>query len=335
MKVTVKDFLILQGEQTFEFPIGLTVVVGASASGKSSVFYAIQNALSNPSGVADCINHNADKAVITLENNGNVITWVKTKTSSEYINELTKQQYVKASKLDSRDIADLGFYFNNKDKIVNIHDEWSVLFPFGESDADTFKLFEDIFNISCSVQVIDEMKKEESSAKSLISSTQNEIDEIKAKQLILDNILSSSLNKETVSKKVEELNNINLYNANIIKAFQTYQDNQYISNLIKVPTDFNYDLDAITRYNFKINDDYKKLLKFEEHSKISIVLDDFVFEPTNYQNILNDFNKCNYIQSDISNFSKQIMELDNKIHELEIMLSTIKVCPVCGKPMEN
>jgi hypothetical protein len=29
------------------------------------------------------------------------------------------------------------------------------------------------------------------------------------------------------------------------------------------------------------------------------------------------------------------MELDNKIQELETMLSTIKVCPVCGKPMEN
>ena len=335
MQITINNFQILKGEHSFEFPVGLTVIVGASASGKSSIFYAIQNALANPMGVVDCITHGANKASVSIENNGNSITWNRTKASSEYINNITQQNFVKASKLDSRDIADLGFYFNNKGKIVNIHDEWSVLFPFGESDADTFKLFEDIFNISCSVQVIDEMKKEESDIKALITSTQNEIDDIKTKQLTLDGILLSGLNKEAVSKKVEELNNINMYNANIVRAFQTYQDNQYISNLIKLPTDFNYDLDAIARYNYNINEDYKKLLKFEKHSKIDISLREFVFEPTNYQNILADYNKCGYIQADINNFSNQILELDNKIQELETMMSTIKVCPVCGKPMEN
>ena len=69
MKVILNDFQILEGENTFEFPEGINVVVGPNASGKSSMFYAIENALTNPNGVDDCINYNSKQTKVTIENN--------------------------------------------------------------------------------------------------------------------------------------------------------------------------------------------------------------------------------------------------------------------------
>ena len=159
MKVITKDFQILNGEHEFEFPVGVTVIQGESASGKSSLFYAIQYCLTNPSGVDYVINWDAKQTQVTIENNGNSVTWVKTPTSSEYINNTTGEKFVKASKLDSRDIADLGFYFDHKDNVINIQGEWSVLFPFGLTDTEMFKQFEEIFNIACAYQIVDDIKK--------------------------------------------------------------------------------------------------------------------------------------------------------------------------------
>ena len=50
MKVTTKDFQILQGTNTFEFPVGITVIQGKTGSGKTTLFYAIEDCLINPSG---------------------------------------------------------------------------------------------------------------------------------------------------------------------------------------------------------------------------------------------------------------------------------------------
>ena len=55
MKVTTKDFQILKGEHTFEFPVGITVIQGKTGSGKTTVFYAVEDCLTNPSGVDEVL----------------------------------------------------------------------------------------------------------------------------------------------------------------------------------------------------------------------------------------------------------------------------------------
>ena len=66
MKVKTKDFQRLKGENTFEFPVGITVIQGRSGSGKSTLFYAIEDCLSNPSGVADVINWDAKSCEVSI-----------------------------------------------------------------------------------------------------------------------------------------------------------------------------------------------------------------------------------------------------------------------------
>ena len=68
MKVKTKDFQILKGEHEFEFPVGITVIQGKTGSGKTTLFYAIDDCLTNPSGVDDVINWDAKSASVTIEN---------------------------------------------------------------------------------------------------------------------------------------------------------------------------------------------------------------------------------------------------------------------------
>ena len=59
MKIITEDFQILKGINEFEFNSGINIIVGCNGSGKSSLFYAVENCLSNPNGVDDCINHDS------------------------------------------------------------------------------------------------------------------------------------------------------------------------------------------------------------------------------------------------------------------------------------
>ena len=237
MKVKTKDFQILKGEHEFEFPVGITILQGESASGKSSLFYAIKNCLTNPSGVDYCINWDAKQTEVTIENNNESITWIKTGSSSEYRNNKTGETFVKASKLDSRNIGDLGFYFDHKDNVVNIHDEWSVLFPFGFSDTEMFKQFEEIFNISSTYQIIDDIKKDEQDKKSQISLVNDNINKLTQKKNQIKEILDK-VDKE----RVQDLINILTQKQQVIQQLEQDFHNLSKYNTLKtlvVPEELN------------------------------------------------------------------------------------------------
>ena len=216
MKVRTKDFQRLKGENEFEFPVGITVIQGRSGSGKSSVFYAIEDCLTNPSGVADVINWDAKQAEVEIENDGGYAKWIKTASSCEYVDKDGKE-YIKASKIDSRDIADLGFYFNPKGNIVNIHGEWSKLFPFEASDTEMFKLFEDIFNISSSFQIEERIKKDEQGFKAQINSINKELNDLTQQNNNLEYVL------ESLDKDVDKyINNLSIYQNKLKELSEDY-----------------------------------------------------------------------------------------------------------------
>lgn len=332
MKVTTKDFQILKGTNTFEFPEGITIIQGKNGSGKSTLFYAIEDCLTNPSGVADTINWDADECSVTIENNGACVTWKKTPSSSTYIDGLSGQEFVKASKLDSRDIGDLGFYFDNRNNVVNIHNEWSTLFPFGASDTDMFRLFEDIFNISSSFAIIDEIKKDEQSKKSEITQTTNEINKLNlqlqriAQKLVAidEEKLEHNINqliktKQEMSSLVDDYNNLSknygLKKSVVPQGFD-------ISNLMEADSQYK-ELQKIYNdylsYKEMVNIDIPELKTFELESP-AICADYTDYLTT--QNILAQYNR------DLENL--QIEE--NKVKE---KLKQIKVCPTCGHPLEG
>jgi len=327
MKVRVKDFQRLKGEHTFEFPEGLTIIQGKSGSGKSTVFYAVEDCLSNPSGVADTINWDAKSCEVSIENNGNSVTWIKTNTSSEYVDQDGKS-YVKASKIDSRDLADLGFYFDKKDDIVNIHSEWKKLFPFEASDTEMFKLFEDIFNISSSFQIVDCIKKDEQEKKGLSNTISSQINDL----TIRNNNISSILERinPDVDSFIQDLT-CKEQVINSIKAdFDVLSKNQAYKEL-NIPSVF--DASKLVDTYSQIQDDYILYQKNKKLSEINIPeIKSFEISENPY---IEDYTTYKTTLDVIKQYDVALASIEQEEQAVRDKLKNIKVCPTCGRPLEE
>lgn len=333
MKLKLTDFQILEGTNTFEFNQGINLLLGPNASGKSSIFYAIENCLCNPNGVSDCINYNKDKCEVSLESNGESITWIRSLDSSAYINNKTNQKYLKASKLDSRDLADLGFYFDNKNRVVNIHNEWSTLFPFGESDSDMFRLFEDIFNISCSFLVIDEMKKDEQKLKLEITSNQNERNELENRLSNLQEI-KNKVKKEDVDNFINLLMNNKQQASELRESYGMYSKSALLSN-VTLPKVFDVSNLYETFHNLE---NIRKDFTYYETNKAKVDISipkievNLNFDTTD--KLVEDYEQYCLIRANILDYEDQLDKIRNQKKILESKISEIKICPTCGRTMD-
>lgn len=329
MKVRTKDFQRLKGENEFEFPVGITVIQGRSGSGKSSVFYAIEDCLTNPSGVADVINWDAKQAEVEIENDGGYAKWIKTASSCEYVDKDGKE-YIKASKIDSRDIADLGFYFNPKGNIVNIHGEWSKLFPFEASDTEMFKLFEDIFNISSSFQIVESIKKDEQGFKAQINSINKELNDLTQQNNNLEYVL------ESLDKDVDKyINNLSIYQNKLKELSEDYNlyQNTLSNKTLNIPNEFDTGIiqSTLNKYNILISD-YNTYANSLNMANISL--------PSEYTLELKanpyiaDYNLYSQLLKDIQTYDTNLNDCNLRIQTLEEEKAKIKVCPTCGRPLE-
>ena len=329
MRVRTKDFQRLKGENEFEFPVGITVIQGRSGSGKSSVFYAIEDCLTNPSGVADVINWDAKQAEVEIENDGGYAKWIKTASSCEYVDKDGKE-YIKASKIDSRDIADLGFYFNPKGNIVNIHGEWSKLFPFEASDTEMFKLFEDIFNISSSFQIVESIKKDEQGFKAQINSINKELNDLTQQNNNLEYVL------ESLDRDVDKyINNLSIYQNRLKELSEDYSlyQNTLSNKTLNIPNEFDTGIiqSTLNKYNILIND-YNTYANSLNMANISL--------PSEYNLELKenpyiaDYNLYSQLLKDIQIYDTNLNDCNLRIQTLEEEKAKIKVCPTCGRPLE-
>ena len=329
MKVRTKDFQRLKGENEFEFPVGITVIQGRSGSGKSSVFYAIEDCLTNPSGVADVINWDAKQAEVEIENDGGYAKWIKTASSCEYVDKDGKE-YIKASKIDSRDIADLGFYFNPKGNIVNIHGEWSKLFPFEASDTEMFKLFEDIFNISSSFQIVESIKKDEQGFKAQINSINKELNDLTQQNNNLEYVL------ESLDKDVDKyINNLSIYQNKLKELSEDYSlyQNTLSNKTLNIPNEFDTGIiqSTLNKYNILIND-YNTYANSLNMANISLP-SEYTLELKENPYIA-DYNLYSQLLKDIQTYDTNLNDCNLRIQTLEEEKAKIKVCPTCGRPLE-
>lgn len=335
MKIILNNFQILEGENVLEFNEGINVVVGPNASGKSSMFYAVENALTNPNGVDDCINYNHNQTSVTIENNNNSITWIRKPGSCEYVNNLTGDRYVKASKLDSRSLGDLGFYFDLKNRVVNIHNEWSVLFPFGESDADMFRLFEDIFNISCSFQVLDEMKKDEQNLKSNLSKSQIEKSSL-VNRLQTLNEMKDAVSVDDLNYYLQTIQSCSQRASELEEDYKMFSKYYLYKNIVLPPV---YDVSNLYQafHNLQtVQNDYNTLIGLQSKASIQLpdIKTDYIIPEFDNQ-LKVDYEQYCVCKADLADLQRQLVEFDKRKQELEQEISKIRVCPTCGSILED
>ena len=119
LKLSLENFQsISKGELIFH--TGTTVIIGQSNSGKSATFRALKACLMNPAGSQRFIKKGHSCAEVSLEYNGNIIIWKRTKSESSY--EINGEKYVKTGKSNVFNILDnTGFARDYNDNIMNTY----------------------------------------------------------------------------------------------------------------------------------------------------------------------------------------------------------------------
>ena len=173
LKLSLENFQsISHGELVFH--TGTTVIIGQSNSGKSATFRALKACLLNPSGSQRFIKKGAKSSSVALEYNGNQIIWKRTPTESSYI--INGENFLKTGRSNAfKIIEDTGFVIDTNDVLMNLEEELQLPFPFGISNADLFKLYENVFCISDSAVILKSAKTMEDNTKFEISTLENNI----------------------------------------------------------------------------------------------------------------------------------------------------------------
>ena len=328
MKLKLKNFQSIS-QSELNFPIGITLIRGANASGKSAIYRAVKAILTNPNGSKHYVKHGAKEAEVTLENNGNSLTWKRTKSSVAY--EYDGQEYLKASKAKASDYCDLGFYTNEKGKLVNMLDEWDVLFPFGESDTELFKIFEDIFNISDSAKVVDTMKADENACTKEILDCENLLQSAKKKIESIGSLFEMfPKNQPEIMHKVLSDRAVNL--EKLRSSLLLLQQASTIPEIDVKPFDFNSSMDKIREYN-DLLEKKQLLISLQSLPTTNFVTFDF-------DNLSNLFKQIAEMRKDLSNCKDCVVNVASSVKEIELAtselekvnnrLAEIDTCPLCG-----
>lgn len=114
MKVNIKNYQSIK-EAELEFEKGLTVIVGSSNNGKSSIIRAIESAINNKGG-SDFINYGSDSCQVVIEDGRQNIVWSKSRNSSKSYYEINGEVL---NKIGQKQIEDVGNTLRMSEIVVN------------------------------------------------------------------------------------------------------------------------------------------------------------------------------------------------------------------------
>ena len=366
LKLSLTNFQSI-GNGELEFETGLNFIIGQSNSGKSATFRALKACLSNPSGSQRFIKKDTNVSEVTLEYNGNVITWKRTKKESSY--EINGETFVKTGNSDAfKLVEDTGFVRDHNETIMNIEEELQLPFPYGTSKTDLFKLFENIFCVSDSAIILKSAKDYENEVKSEIRLLENEkvkiknklaelnkfkkeinISELKGKQnsLILKNekLMKLKDGVETIKKAVELLklnlpepyevdNYLNQYQElmDLKKVMHTTESLHKVSqNLSKLESPKPIDL----KEYYTLRQLYKDINVVKELSGLTLPEYEVKDKIGTYYELVNYRESLNKIYATGRKAAEKKKRVAAKLSEIQGKLREFKVCPLCHRLLEG
>ncbi len=235
LELFIENFEIIKKEHIV-FNKGLTLITGESRNGKSAIFRALKYLLLNPSGSQNKIRIGTDCAKVRMLYNGNDITWVRTKKESMYI--INGEEYKKVGNSNLfKLLQDTGFtYDGNKNKCYNIEGIKEILFPYGLTNSELFKLFENIFSVSDSAKIFQAYKQEEDLLSSEIKEKEIEFQRNKDKIILIED-LQKSVKKENLERVRDNLIKLNKDFSKVSISIEAVEETVNYLNIIEDTTE--------------------------------------------------------------------------------------------------
>lgn len=363
LKLSLENFQsISKGELIFH--TGTNVIIGQSNSGKSATFRALKTCLSNPSGSQRFIKKGTSHSSVMLEYNGNQIIWKRTPKENSYI--VNGETYLKTGKSNAfKIVEDTGFAVDSNDTIMNIEEELQLPFPFGMSDSDLFKLYENVFCISDSAIILKAAKGVEDSTKTEIATIENDIikNENKLKELLafketidleklkkMKKYLESKNNKVLtlkdglpIIKRALKVEGIHAEEKVFKSLLPEYKDVRYLRRLIsqlKALHAFNNQLKEIVQPKEVPLDKYEDLRQLSNTVRVlnsieglSVPVKEFKSQIEAYNSLKNYLESLKSIQKYIKLKKERLEEVESRLKDIEDKLKEFKVCPLCHRPL--
>lgn len=357
MKLKIENFQSLEGINEFTFNPGITMIIGASNSGKTAIQRALRGLILNyisSSKAKKYITHFKDYLQVDLQLNEEIkYSWYKdTKNTVYKIDDINEdlQEFEKAGNDDLESICEKSgqlFPFVIRDKkLINTHTEKDSLpFPFDLNDIELFKMFEELYNVSSSGIIFKFMKSLETKTNSEIKSVKEQIDVDKQKiEKIID------LEDKYEIEKLEELKlraekvqagmigidediKIAARNNKTCKIIKEFLDTTpYLENaeakLNKALIIYNESKD-IAR-DIKIinsNNKIEQINVYKKEFNIALISD--------FNALSSDYNKAKSLNNELKFAQEEIDELLEQQKEIKEELAKVDICPLCGNRLKK
>lgn len=367
LKLSLENFQsISSGELIFHK--GINIIIGQSNSGKSATFRALKACLINPSGSQRFIKKGTKSSTVTLEYEGNQITWRRTPKESSYI--INGELCSKTGSSNAFKITEnTGFVLSDDNIIMNIEEELQLPFPFGISKSELFKLYENVFCVSDSSVILKSAKEQEDKVKTDISSLEFELsknenklkelkefkeefdlpklkrmrDILKTKQDRID-FLSEGLPVIKKAIKAETLGTNDLEKTSFKEVLSEYKSLICLKKeveKIKMLHKVSKELPNSTEFN-NLQDSYEKALKFKKEINIlkeievlEVPVVTFINKLENYQELKEYRDSLKKLSTDIKLKKEKEKNIKDKIKSIEERLKGFDVCPLCHRPFKE
>ena len=336
LKIDVKNFQIIK-DASFCFPAGtVSLVVGASGNGKTSLLRAVRTLLLNTSGSQKFIRHGTEEAEVKMSYGGHSVIWKRTQSGAKYT--IDGSDY---SKLGTKNILDYlpdnGFVIDQNNSILNLEGAWDVLFPFNKSDAELFKLFENIFCVSDSGTIFQAFKMEDNRLSKELEDCEKEIEKNSTKIKAIED-LQNKVDINKLKKYKEKYANLSNDYAEISKNLVVLNSIKKYLSVVKPGKVVIFNLDKMREYE-TLNKDIKVLESVNKYpvvdsSVIIFNLDKVITYEKLYKDIhiIKESNKYPFVKGKSINFTlDKIKDYESLRNNISFIKEVHKYPAVAGK----
>lgn len=344
MKITYENVCCIEHAVLDLQPGKLVAIVGESNQGKSALYYTLASGLLNSTDFKRFINNEALKknakavAKISIEDDNNNFWQVEAGKGHLYYRH-NKTKYEKVGRKNIFDITEtqipgLLYDVENMSPIMNIVDEDTGMFPIDRSDAQIFKTYERLLSLSCTEDILRTIKIDQEDVDFKISDFTNTIQMSLVKLKDIDNFYESIKDLELTTKITKLTELINSTNQLLTIYSQISSSAQYSEYVLNLPKFEKSDFD-VKSFEFLVSS-LVKAGNLQKYVKLAgIQCYDNAFDIKAVEELFKEFQKAAELTKEIETLSALQVSDKSELDNVTNILNEIKVCPYCGKPMED
>lgn len=344
MKVQYKNVCSIRQAEV-EFPLGTLVSIrGETNAGKSALFYGLLAGFTNSPEFKKFINIDALKEdpkafewIGLFDEDGNQF---QVEAGTSYLYYRTND--AKYEKVGRKNIFELmerqipGLLYDPEDtrQIMNIQGEDDGFFPIDRTDSQIFKTYERLLSLSNTSDILTAIKLDVEDLDVKMSDALSTVQQYTEKSAKIDKLFEA-FSEDKLNESLKVLEALSNFYDDVLQSYEkTSKTAEYVKALQAKPEQQRYEFD-VEHFKQMLTDvlSATQSIKYKELCAIDFKKEEFDIQAATQFG--QDFSVAQMLVQDINELSKSMNNDIAALQEISNILDSIKVCPLCGKPMEE